>query len=157
MRIQNRKFSCTISSEFICAKGTYTTQKFFIFPRNIILRLFRFLFCEFESKLSIPIKKGSGQNGKPTKNRSETVCSRFFLKDLFSHLQLQFSLQGLFNYFFTACKLNETSLLFSIHTVLPSVMDVSGAILSIILPNFCLLCVCVSQLKATVKINTLNA
>ena len=31
--------------------------------------------------------------------------------------------------------------LFSIHMVLPSVMDVSGAILSIILPNFCLLCV----------------
>ena len=31
--------------------------------------------------------------------------------------------------------------LFSIHTVLPSVTDVSGAILSIILPNFCLLCV----------------
>ena len=70
-------------------------------------------------------------------------CVLGFFKDLISHLQLQFSLQGLFNYFFTACKLNETSLLFSIHTVLPSVMDVSGAILSIILPNFCLLCVCV--------------
>ena len=34
--------------------------------------------------------------------------------------------------------------LFSIHMVLPSVMDVSGAILSIILPNFLpFVCVCV--------------
>ena len=32
-----------------------------------------------------------------------------FFKELFSHLPLQFSLQGLFNYFFTACELNEAS------------------------------------------------
>lgn len=36
-------------------------------------------------------------------------CVLGFFKDLFSHLQLQFSLQGLFNYFFTACELNEAS------------------------------------------------
>ena len=36
-------------------------------------------------------------------------CVLGFFKDLFSHLQLQFSLQGLFNLFFTACELNEAS------------------------------------------------